>query len=66
MQHSKITNLTLCYSLLRTIVVAFGSLRNLQSTRLSAAAEISFAGRIYYLYTIHIQEIIVEAYYQWV
>ena len=60
------TNLTLCYSLLRTIVVAFGSLRNLQTTRLSAAAEIGFAGWIYYLYTIHIQEIIVEAYYQWV
>ena len=57
MQHSKIPNEpTLCYSLLRTIVVAFGSLENLQPTRLSAAAEISFAGRIYYLYTIHIQK----------
>ena len=56
--------LMMCHSLLRTIVVAFSSLRDLQATRLPAATEVGFAGRIYYLYAIYIQEIIVETHYQ--
>ena len=59
-----LTALVVGYALLRTIVVAFCSFWNFQTACFTAAAEVGFAGRIYYLYAIYIQEIIVETHYQ--
>ena len=57
-------HLSMLNTLLRTIVVAFGSFRNLEATSLTVTAEEGLCGRIDEVHTTDIHEIIVEAFHQ--